>query len=175
MAVVAEHAKVEALTLEGRVRATPLVEDLEFYLAFVKPCLCVLETLMENPYPGGKDKDLLDCLADPCQKFCDAVEQSDIPRSTETRSYILANLVLELADVYTHIGIEDVDWTMEVERLLPEIYFVACSLHLNKTVTEPLLRGARNVLFRLDELQHRGTELEIDEILNAPRESLAGY
>jgi hypothetical protein len=163
MAIVAEHAKIKTLQLEQKVRATPLVGDLEFYSVFIHMTLSLIESWLE----GGRVEACLQSSAVAAIMFVTVVETmtDTVPMVTQTRSYVLADTLVILHTLYPHYGADD-EVTEEIDRALRVAFICLRSLFASQDLTEEQLDVTVQVRDTLKELTNQAATLEMQEAVD---------
>ena len=164
MAIVAEHTKVKTLELEQKVRATPLVGDLEFYSVFINMTLTLLETWLE----GERVESCLQSSAVAAIMFIAVVDTmaDTAPQLRQTRSYILADMMVILHTLYPHYGKDD-ELSEEMDRGLRAAFVCLRSHASNQDVSGEQLEISVQVRDYLKELTGHAAALEIQDVIDA--------
>lgn len=163
MEIVAEHAKVKTLELEQKVRATPLVGDLEFYLVFIQVALSLIDMWLE----GERVATFLYSIALPANVFIALVNDAanSVLHITQTRSYILADTLLTLHTLYPHYGVDD-ELSEDMDRALRAAYICLRSL-TSQDVSGEQLQISMQVRDHLKELAGHAAAITVQDAVNA--------
>jgi acyl carrier protein phosphodiesterase len=170
MAIAAEHTKVKTLELEQKVRATPLVGDLEFYSVFINMTLTLLETWLE----GERVESCLQSSAVAAIMFMTVVDTmaDTAPQLRQTRSYILADTMVILHTLYPHYGKDD-ELSEEMDRALRAAFICLRSHAHTQDVSGEQLETSVQVRDYLKELTGHAAALEIQDVVDAEIDRVA--
>lgn len=154
MSIVADHSKVKLVEYESLIRSIPQIEGIEFYLAFIRPTLALVESWIEGERCFG----ILRSLAEASWLITRRVEKSsNFQAGALTRSYILADVLNHLDRLREHFGYH--------HEILPEIDAALLATH---TCLGKLFSHGKDATIVSDELFDLSTDLRdtLDDLAN---------